>query len=71
MKTPKLGALNNLSSIMFDRLPDAIARCPGVEITARSRLRSSRNLETAKGCHKVFDFAVRRGFAGFEVPLNA
>jgi hypothetical protein len=28
-------------------------------------------LETAKGCHKVFDLAGRRGFAGFEVALNA
>ena len=28
-------------------------------------------LETAKGCHKVFDVTVRRGFAGFKVALNA
>src|ERR1700758_3560531 len=28
-------------------------------------------LETAKGCHKVFDLAGRRGFAGFKVTLNA
>jgi hypothetical protein len=28
-------------------------------------------LETAKGCHEVFDLASRRGFAGFEVALNA
>src|ERR1019366_9229249 len=28
-------------------------------------------LETAKGCHKVFDLAGRRGFAGFEVALDA
>src|ERR1700739_165709 len=28
-------------------------------------------LETAKGCHKVFDLAGRRGFTGFEVALNA
>src|SRR5258707_3696921 len=28
-------------------------------------------LETSKGYHKVFDLAVRRGFAGFEVALNA
>jgi hypothetical protein len=27
-------------------------------------------LETAKGCHKVFDLADRRGFAEFEVALN-
>jgi hypothetical protein len=31
----------------------------------------ARGLETAKGCHKVVDFAGRRGFAGFEVALNA
>jgi hypothetical protein len=28
-------------------------------------------LETAKGRHKVLDLASRRGFAGFEVALNA
>lgn len=28
-------------------------------------------LETSQGCHKVFDLAVRRGFAGFKVTLNA
>ncbi len=28
-------------------------------------------LETAKGGHEVFDLAGRRGFAGFEVALNA
>jgi hypothetical protein len=28
-------------------------------------------LETANGGHEVFDFAGRRGFAGFEVALNA
>src|ERR1700730_4736563 len=28
-------------------------------------------LETAKGCHKVFDLAGRGGFAGFEGALNA
>jgi AcrR family transcriptional regulator len=28
-------------------------------------------LETAKGCHEVVDLAGRRGFAGFEVALNA
>ena len=28
-------------------------------------------LETSKGCHKVVDLAGRRGFAGFEVALNA
>jgi hypothetical protein len=27
--------------------------------------------EVAKGCHKVFDLAGRRGFAGFKVALNA
>jgi hypothetical protein len=27
--------------------------------------------ETAKGCHEVFNLAGRRGFAGFEVMLNA
>jgi hypothetical protein len=27
--------------------------------------------ETVKGCHKVFDLAGRRGFAGFKVVLNA
>ena len=29
------------------------------------------DLEVAKGCHKVLDLAGRRGFAGFEVALNA
>jgi len=28
-------------------------------------------LETAKGCHKVLNLTGRRGFAGFEVALNA
>src|SRR5580692_8031963 len=28
-------------------------------------------LETSKGCHKVFDLAGRRGFAGFKVTLDA
>jgi len=42
-----------------------------LKFTARSRLRPSRKLEIAKGCYKVFDFAVRRGFAGLEVALNA
>src|SRR5580692_10890808 len=28
-------------------------------------------LETSKGCHKVFDLAGRRGFAGFKVTFNA
>jgi hypothetical protein len=28
-------------------------------------------LGTSKGCHKVFDLAVRRGFAGFKVTLDA
>jgi len=27
--------------------------------------------ETAKGCHKVFDLAGRRGFAGFKIAFNA
>ena len=31
----------------------------------------SAQLEIAKGCHKVFDLASRRGFTGFEVALNA
>jgi hypothetical protein len=71
--TPKSrGTLNNLSSIMFDRLtkcdsPDVQA----LKFRARSRLRSSRKLEIAKGCNKVFNFAVRRGFARFEIALNA
>jgi hypothetical protein len=29
------------------------------------------DLEVAKSCHKVLDLAGRRGFAGFEVALNA
>jgi hypothetical protein len=33
----------------------------------RSRLR----LETAKGCHELFDLASRQGSAGFHVALNA
>jgi hypothetical protein len=28
-------------------------------------------LKTANGCHKGFDLAGRRGFAGFEIALNA
>ncbi len=28
-------------------------------------------LEAAKGCHKIIDFAGRRGFAGFEIAFYA
>jgi hypothetical protein len=38
----------------------------------RCRLQETNlRLETAKGRHKVLDLANRRGFAGFEVALNA
>jgi Resolvase, N terminal domain len=40
---------------------------PNLLLSVMSRLR----LEIAKGCHKVFDLASRRGFTGFEVALNA
>jgi hypothetical protein len=43
---------------------DCIAKCTkaeGIDI----------RLETSKSCHKVFDLAGRRHFAGFKVALNA
>ncbi len=46
-----------------ERLGAAIEPKPAEKIDVR--------LETSKGCHKVFDLAVRRGFAGFKVTLNA
>jgi hypothetical protein len=56
----------------MDRLAHNLDDLQGfAHVESVAECHESAQLEIAKGCHKVFDLASRRGFTGFEVALNA
>ena len=75
LKPTRNGVHEALAGLSLGCIPELDLAGYPIEVTKITRTDRAEKidvrLETAKGCHKVFDLAVRRGFAGFKVTLNA